>query len=185
MRRRRNATFGRVKREGSSRYRGSDRGDSARRTVERFLDVPGKFVLENQTGYDTRDLARFCARGYDALGLRGKIKILVSAAPQRSRGCADVGGRRMSLSLASPSNYSLRRFARLFEHEATHLTGLDHKQMPHDVLMSLGSVPEWSHRRHVRRSRHLDHWARGLRLRYRHKAPDQLEMLARSRRGTS
>lgn len=153
----------------SSRYRESDREDSVHRSAGRFIDVPGKFILENRTGYDTHDLARFFARGYDATRLRGKIKIVVTAAPRRSRGCADVGGRRMSISLASPSNFSLRRLARLFEHEAAHLGGLDHKQMQYSVLMSLGRVPDWAH---------------GLRLRHWHKAPDQLEAIAHSRRNS-
>jgi hypothetical protein len=68
----------------------------------------------------------------------------------------------MSLAIASPAHFTMRRFARLFEHEAAHLRGMQHEAMPHELLYSLGQVPEW---------------ARGVKIRYRGRAPDQLGAL--------
>lgn len=65
----------------------------------------------------------------------------------------------MVISIASPSNFSLRRLARLFEHEVTHKLGQTHEQMQHDVLWSLGPVPSW---------------ARGSVIRYRRRAPSRM-----------
>ena len=64
--------------------------------------------------------------------------------PIRSRGCAEVGGRRMVIALASPSRFSLRRLARLFEHEAAHLKGVEHSKMSERLLYSLGPTPRWA-----------------------------------------
>lgn len=124
------------------------------------------FALENRSGYATADLRRFFARGFAAYAFPERAvrayTIAVMTAPQRSRGCAEVGGRRMAIAIASPTHFSLRRFARLFEHEAAHLAGMDHEDMPYRLLMSLGPVPEW---------------ATGTRLRYLGRAPDQVVRL--------
>lgn len=101
------------------------------------------------------------------MGVTTCRRILVVAAPARSRGCAEVGtvereGRVIVIAMAPPSRFSLRRLARLFEHEVTHTRGQEHEAMSHDVLWSLGPVPRW---------------ARGARLRYRGRAPRQLGLL--------
>lgn len=85
-------------------------------------------------------------------------------APARSRGCAEIGdrrgeGRAIVIAIASPSHFSMRRLARVFEHEVVHTKGLDHEHMPERVLWSLGPVPKW---------------AEGVKLRYLGRAPNQL-----------
>lgn len=125
------------------------------------------FDLENLSGWDTGDLRRFLERGFRAYGFPAeairRYKIVAVAAPQRSRGCAEVGGRGMAIAMASPSHFSLRRLARLFEHEAAHLAGYEHEDMPHRLLYSLGGVPDW---------------AQGTRLRYHGRAPNQMDRLS-------
>lgn len=123
-------------------------------------------LLENRSGYDTRDLRRFFHRAFRALGFSlrevERLEVLVTAAPARSRGCAVVGGRRISISIASPHRFSMRRLCRLLMHEAAHLKGLDHPDMDEDLLYSLGPTPEWG---------------RDVALRYRGRAPNQLRGL--------
>lgn len=130
--------------------------------------APGvRFTLDNRTGWNTKDLARFFARGLRALGARQKRRIIVVPSPIRSRGCAEIGesfgkrlreGEAIVISLASPAKFSLRRLARLFEHEVTHTMGFEHGQMSERVLWSEGGIPSW---------------AKGIPLRYRRRAPVQ------------
>lgn len=111
--------------------------------------------------------------GLAAYGVRGLVReVVITASPIYSRGCADVGGRRrLSIAIAPPSRLrpdepnsdGRRRLARLIEHEAAHLRGLDHDDMPHNLLYSLGPTPTW---------------AQGLPLRYRGRAPNQMDVLA-------
>ena len=123
------------------------------------------FSLDNQSGYDSADLRRFIEKGLRATGTPSRgLRVVVVSAPERSRGCATVSGKEMVIAIASPSRYSLRRLARLIEHEAAHLRGMDHGDMPRDLLYSLGAVPRW---------------ARDGVVRYRQRAPDQLLVLKR------
>jgi len=118
-------------------------------------------------------------KGLRALGVRQPKRIIVVASPIRSRGCAEVGEVRVSnkglgaprsghqtregeaivISIASPSHFSLRRLAKLFEHEVGHTHGLEHEEMQHDMLWSLGPTPRW---------------AEGAVIRYRRRAPSQM-----------
>ncbi len=122
--------------------------------------------LENRSGYDTESLRRFVRRGLAAYGVRGIVHVTILASPIRSRGCATVGGRRMVLAMAAPSRTTsrefLRRLARLIEHEAAHLRGVEHKNMPRELLYSLGPTPAW---------------AKGIKIPHRGRAPDQLKAL--------
>ena len=121
------------------------------------------FRLENRTGYVTQDLVRFIARGLKATRTSTQgLRVVFVASPIRSRGCATVGGKRMVIAIASPARYSLRRLARLLEHEAAHLRGVEHEQMDRKLLYSLGPVPKW---------------AKGTKIRYKGKAPPQLGFL--------
>jgi hypothetical protein len=122
-------------------------------------------AVTNRSGYSTEDLRAFFARGLSAMGVRQCRRVIVVAAPARSRGCADVGvdvhqqGKLIVIAIAPPSRFSLRRLARLFEHEVSHTLGLEHEAMSHDLLWSLGAVPKW---------------ARDSRIRYLGRAPNQL-----------
>ena len=110
---------------------------------------------------------RFLARGFRATGLsrvRRHFQVSVTSSPIRSRGCAEIGGSRISLAIATRSRFSLRRLARLFEHEAWHLKGKEHQDMSENQLYSLGAVPRW---------------ARGLTFRFRKRAPNQMSVLRR------
>jgi hypothetical protein len=117
--------------------------------------------LWNASGYDTRDLYRFFMAGLRAMGIPERrirsLRVAVTSAPKRSRGCADVGGTRVSIAIAPPS-YSphrefIRRLARLWEHEVAHSMGFDHDDMPERLLYSNGKTPRWarpwSEREHV------------------------------------
>lgn len=77
----------------------------------------------------------------------------------------------MVLAIASPSYGSsagfLRRLARLFDHEAAHLRGVEHKDMDRDLLYSLGPTPAWARGariRHRRRAQDRFRYARGVRM---------------------
>lgn len=99
--------------------------------------------------------------------MREPKHVIVVAAPARSRGCAELGGRpgprregiAIVIAMAPPSRFRLRRLARLFEHEVGHTSGLAHEQMSEGMLWSLGPTPAW---------------ARDCEIRYRGRAPDQL-----------
>ena len=122
-------------------------------------------MLDNRSGYDDASLRRFIGAGLRATGMPSRgLRVVVLSAPERSRGCATVKGKELILALAPPSRYSLRRLARLLEHEAAHLRGADHGDMPHGLLYSLGPTPAWAH---------------GRVLRYRGRAPDQVPLLSR------
>lgn len=127
------------------------------------------FRLENRSGYATEDIYRFVLKGLKATRtpIRG-LRVVFVASPVRSRGCATVAGRRMVIAIASPANFSLRRLAKLLEHEAAHLRGLEHEQMDHKLLYSLGPVPDW---------------AKGTKIRYLGRAPRQLRFLRSGRGG--
>jgi hypothetical protein len=60
--------------------------------------------------------------------------------------------------MASPANFSLRRLARLFEHEVAHTLSYEHHMMGEHLYWSLGRIPKW---------------AEGCRIRYRGRAPRQ------------
>lgn len=115
--------------------------------------------LTNRSGYLTQDLERFVVEGLRACGVTKIITVMVTASPIRSRGCAEVGGNKLSLAIASPSKFSRRRLARVLWHEAAHLRGIDHAQMDERLLYSLGPTPAWALR---------------LPLRYRKRAPNQM-----------
>lgn len=103
------------------------------------------------------------------LGAKGSRRIIVVSAPARSRGCAEIGGRirevkqqegeAMVFAIAPPSRFTMKRFARVFEHEIAHTQGADHEDMPGRVLWSLGDTPSW---------------ATGPRVRYEGRAPSQI-----------
>ena len=123
-------------------------------------------TIDNRSGYDTGDLRRFCAAGLRANGVRGDVHVTIVSSPIRSRGCAQVGGQRMVLAIAAPSYSSKgefeRRLSRLLDHEAAHLRGVEHEQMRKPLLYSEGDTSEW---------------ARGLVVRYRGRAPNQMAVL--------
>lgn len=134
--------------------------------------------LWNASGYDTRDLHRFFVAGLHEMKIPppriASLRVAVTSAPKRSRGCADVGGTRISIAIAPPS-YSprrefIRRLARLWEHEVAHSMGFDHEDMPERLLYSNGPTPRWARP-----------WATGARvIRYTRKpAADQLSLLTK------
>lgn len=72
----------------------------------------------------------------------------------------------MVLALGSPSQASpaefYRRLSRLVRHETMHVEGFEHGDMNEGDLYSLGPILPW---------------ARGLRLKYKRRAPNQLAVL--------
>lgn len=50
----------------------------------------------------------------------------------------------MTIAIASPSRFRLRRLALLFEHECAHIAGCEHEQMSESRLYSLGKTPKWA-----------------------------------------
>ena len=140
---------------------------ASRETVRGAFGAGVPFELINNTGYNTEDLKRFCISGLRVLRARAPKRIAFVAAPRRSRGCAEVGKtksasgeeRDIVIAIAPPSRFTMRRLARLFQHEVTHSFGYEHHEMQHDVLWSLGSIPDW---------------AKGLTIRYQGRAPSQI-----------
>lgn len=124
--------------------------------------------LHNRSGYNSDDLRHFFERGLRAMRVprSKKLQVTVVASPVRSRGCAEVGGNRMVIAIASPSHFSIRRLARLFEHEVSHTLGMQHSEMPEKLLYSLGSTPDWAK----------------VRIRYSKRAPNQLALLGDRRK---
>jgi hypothetical protein len=120
--------------------------------------------LENRTGYHVGDLAHFFARGLRAMGCQGVkvVRVIESKEPnatmdRRSRGIAYIGrcrpGERCAgsseaksivLMLPPPERLTLRRLARLFEHEVKHTRGKEHDDMTRREFWSLGGVPGWA-----------------------------------------
>jgi len=136
----------------------------------------------NRSGYDTADLRSFIDEALRTYGVRSRdVEVIVVAAPKRSRGCAEVGrcfgdrcvgGRRMVIAIAPPSydtSYEafLRRLSNLLRHECAHLRGYEHEDMDYHLLYSYGPITPWARR-----------WSRGgRRIRYRGRAPNQMEGL--------
>lgn len=123
-----------------------------------------RLVLDNRSGYVTSDLHRLFARAMVAMGVRETKTFVVVSAPARSRGCAELGalgreGKRVVIAISPPSRFRMRRLARLLVHELSHTRGQAHHDMDEDTLWSRGDVPTW---------------ARGVKLRYRGRAPRQL-----------
>jgi len=115
----------------------------------RYPELHVRFTLDNRTRWASRGLALFFARGLHAYSVRRPRDIIVVPSPIRSRGCAQIGrngieGKAITIALASPSHFDLRRLARLFEHEVQHTLGQRHEDMTHNVLWSLGPVPAWA-----------------------------------------
>ena len=122
--------------------------------------------LINKTPYDTGDLLRFFARGLWALGCRKDKVIKVLLTKGESRGIAYVGScsgqnrsgpceaKSIVLMLPPPEKLTIRRLARLFEHEVRHTRGERHEDMSEDVY--------WSSQRTV------PAWAKGAQIRWRH-----------------
>lgn len=74
--------------------------------------------------------------------------------------------RRMSLAVASKGRLDMRRAARVLMHECEHMKGKTHEQMPEPMRYSEGPLPAW---------------ARGVHIRHRTKAADQMMLLRRRR----
>jgi hypothetical protein len=121
-------------------------------------------TLMNRTAYHTPDLERLFARGLWAMGCR-KSKVvrvlptrgdshgeaLVGSCSRRQRGMCE--GTELNFHLPSPEKMTLRRLARLFEHEALHSLGKDHSEMTRSEYWSLGPVPRWARGARVRYGR--------------------------------
>ena len=121
-------------------------------------------LLENRSGYVTSDLKRLFARAMVAMKVRETKRFLVVSAPARSRGCAELAGAKREgsmvvIAISPPSRFRMRRLARILVHELSHTKGQAHADMNEDTLWSLGEVPGW---------------ARGVKLRYRGRAPSQI-----------
>lgn len=123
--------------------------------------------VRNFTGYATADLVKFFTRGLRACGVRGHVYVVATTSPIFTRGCADIGGRRLVMAFASPAKQDMRRNARVLMHEAEHLKGRRHEAMPERMRYSEGPLPPW---------------ARGLRFRHVGRAPDQLSILRKNHR---
>jgi hypothetical protein len=131
----------------------------------------GHFSLQlvNKSGYDTGDLRKFFLKGLRAMNITGSRTVIIVAAPSRSRGCAEIptGGpgtvskkrEAIVIAIAPPHRFTMKRLARLFEHEALHSKGYQHEDMAHDDMWSLGPTPPW---------------AEGAKIRYLGRAPSQI-----------
>lgn len=108
----------------------------------------------NHSVYRTEDLKRFFHAGLKALGAKAGTEITVLPSDRGyTHGIAEVGGKRITLGIAPPSRHSMRKLARIFEHEVFHTLGVRHRSMTYREYWSLGGVP---------------HWAKGLNVRVNH-----------------
>lgn len=111
----------------------------------------------NRTQYATEDLERFFARGLWALGCRKNKIVKVLPTKGESRGIAYVGrcrnqqrgtceAKSMVFLLPPPGpSMTIRRLARLFEHEVSHTLGKRHEDMTEtEYWSSSPSVPAWA-----------------------------------------
>lgn len=53
------------------------------------------------------------------------------------------------MAIASPSRFSKKKLARLFEHELAHIRGKEHADMSEGVYWSKGDEPEWARGKRV------------------------------------
>lgn len=132
-----------------------------------------ELLVRNLSGYETRSLAAVVQRGLGVAGVRRPKRLVITASPIYTRGCAAISPDRpwavLSLAIAAPSKFRMAKLARIIEHEARHLLGEDHEGMPErHVYTSAGSVPSW---------------ARGMSVRYRGRAPGQLGAMGRNLEG--
>lgn len=128
--------------------------------------------IRNYSGYETRDLAAFVQAGLGQAGVKRPKVVVVTASPIYTRGCAQISpdrpGAVLSLAIAAPSRFRLAKLARIVDHEALHLLGKDHGEMVESRLFTSDSL--------------VPKWARGMKVRYVTRAPDQMGLLGRSRR---
>lgn len=131
----------------------------------------------NRSGYDTADLRRFAIRGLRACGVRGDVTIWFFSSPIRTRGCSPVGkdgDLPIVVALAPPSYHGqdeellVLKAAAILKHEAAHYRGLPHARMKGPKLLE--SRPCLG----IGCRGRMPSWARGLRLRYRGRAPNQM-----------
>jgi hypothetical protein len=114
-------------------------------------------TVRNHTGYVTADLERFFKRGLEFFGAqKDKVIKVIPTKTDDGRGIAFVGrcayprekgaceGKSMVLMLPHPSQITMRRLARLFEHELKHNLGLSHEQMSEGEYWSRGPIPSWA-----------------------------------------
>jgi hypothetical protein len=111
--------------------------------------VPGVEV-ENYSGYDSRDIARMVRAGQKAMRAPSPLKVVVTPTPQRTRGCAVVGGKDVVIAVAPPSRFYKKKLARIVEHELLHTKGKEHDDMTEEELWSEGPEPSWSRGKKVR-----------------------------------
>jgi hypothetical protein len=78
------------------------------------------------------------------------LEVVVTPTPQRTRGCAVVGGKKMVLAVAPPSRFSKAKLARIIKHELLHARGKEHEEMAEDELWSSGPEPAWAKGKQVR-----------------------------------
>jgi hypothetical protein len=109
--------------------------------------------LENYSGYDAGDLRRLVEAGAKAMRASHKLHVVVTPTPQRTRGCAEVGGKKVVLAVAPPSRFSKPKLARILKHELLHTQGLEHEDMTDEELWSKGPEPRWARDKQVRHER--------------------------------
>ena len=106
------------------------------------MNIVPNLIVRNHTGYVTADLERFFARGLHALGCKKDKIISVKMTSGDSRGIAYVG--QCAYPKPHPRGLTIRRLARLFEHEVKHTLGLSHENMNEDEYWSRGQIPAWA-----------------------------------------
>lgn len=116
----------------------------------------------NRTNYVTEDLERFFVAGLNALGTKHDKIIRVLSTTGESRGIANVGAcqnnqrgpcekKGLVLFLPPPEQLTIRRLARLFEHEVRHTRGETHEEMSEEVYWSSQkTVPAWARGAQIR-----------------------------------
>lgn len=102
--------------------------------------------FENRgTSYTTESLKRFFEAGCVFHGVHD-LKLVCVTSPGRTRGCATTqpGVNEMVIQIASPSRMSVKKLARIFEHELHHTQGVQHEDMSEEDYWSQGPEPIWA-----------------------------------------
>lgn len=102
--------------------------------------------FENRnTAYTSSSLRAFFEAGCAYHGVHN-VKLVCVPSPGRTRGCATIepGVNEVVIQIASPSRLSLKKLARLFEHELLHTRGMVHEQMSEEDYWSQGPEPFWA-----------------------------------------
>ena len=112
------------------------------RNSHRLRNGRSRALLRARSSRARRKKDKIISVEIDEDGRRPRDRVCGSCAYPRERGACE--GKSIVLMLPHPRRLTLRRLARLFEHEVKHNLGLSHEQMNEDEYWSRGQLPQWA-----------------------------------------